>query len=300
MTAGLLLTFAVGILWSLVGVYYKLMAKWDLSVFNISLVTGGMSLLVLTGNLIFNLSGGGTGPAAPLPDAGYLLFVLASGFVNTGGSLILQRSMVYGKSCVTWAIGQSALVIPFLSITLIFGEPWNPYRVAGTAIILSGMVILSLRSGGGDSAASRPGYGIALALIAFAVLGLAQSMTAATSFFRYEDSAGVRPVLQSIGALMAVVAGKMLLHDKGFRLNSKALKIIFLLVIQGVIATLLQFKALDLLKADNMNNAFFPIAIGICIAGYSIWSIVFFREKPNRYIIAGTLGILAGIAAYLF
>lgn len=299
MTAGLLLTFAVGILWSLVGVYYKLMAKWDLSVFNISLVTGGMSLLVLTGNLIFNLSGGGSGSAVPLPDAGYLLFVLASGFVNSGGSLILQRSMVHGKSCVTWAIGQSALVIPFLSITLIFGEPWNLYRVAGTAIILSGMVILSLRSGG-DSAAPRPGYGIALALIAFAVLGLAQSMTAATSFFRYEDSAGVRPVLQSIGALMAVVAGKMLLHDKGFRLNSKALKIIFLLVIQGVIATLLQFKALDLLKADNMNNAFFPIAIGICIAGYSIWSMVFFREKPNRYIIAGTLGILAGIAAYLF
>lgn len=299
MTAGLLLTFAVGILWSLVGVYYKLMAKWDLSVFNISLVTGGMSLLVLTGNLIFNLSGGGSGAAVPLPDAGYLLFVLASGFVNSGGSLILQRSMVHGKSCVTWAIGQSALVIPFLSITLIFGEPWNLYRVAGTAIILAGMVILSLRSGG-DSAAPRPGYGIALALIAFAVLGLAQSMTAATSFFRYEDSAGVRPVLQSIGALLAVVAGKMLLHDKGFRLNSKALNIILLLVIQGVIATLLQFKALDLLKADNMNNAFFPIAIGICIAGYSIWSMAFFREKPNRYIIAGTLGILAGIAAYLF
>jgi len=296
MLTGLVLAFVVGILWSFVGVFYKLIAKYDLSVFNISLAGSVFSFFI---TLIFITKTGAfcTGEIA-LPGWKYILFVLAATGINMAGSLVLQRSMVHGKSGVTWAIGQSALIIPFLSITLIFGEPWSAIKVGGTLAVILGMIVLSMRPGGKDEQLPRPLYGIVLALIAFFVLGIAQSMTSATSFFDYEDKGDLRPLLAVIGSAFVTVCGKYIMKDYGFRLNKKALIIIVLQAVQGVIATWLSYVAMDKLKSVGMNGVFYPIAVGTCIAGYSIYSVVFFKEKSNVFLVTGTAAILTGIAIY--
>jgi|GEM_PF-1117086 len=295
MISAILLTLTVGILWSLVGLFYKMIAQYRLSVFNISCVTNLVSLAVMSFLLCREVSGL---PEIPVPPVWFLLFLLFAGFINCAGSLMLQRSMVYGRSGVTWAIGQSSLVVPFVAITLIFSEAWSPFRLTGTVFVLGGMATLGLRKESGSETAPRPQYGIALALIAFAVLGAAQSMMSASSYLPYADSVGMRPVLLAAGGIPAILSGKWLLHDRGWAFSRRALLIVLLLSLENVAALYLQFRALDRLKACGMNSIFFPIAVGTSIAVYSIWAVVLFREKLDRRTAGGILLILAGIALY--
>ena len=294
---GFLLTFLTGLLWSFVGIYYKSIAKYNLSLYNIMLAMGALSTLL---SLLFItkvsalLSG-----EIPLPSAGYLLFVSGAFFTNISGSFILQRSMTYGKSGVCWAIGQSAFILPFLAITLIFSEPWNLLKAAGTLSVLAGMIFFAAKTSSvRQEEALQPGKGIRLALLAFFVLGTAQSMISASSFLSYQDTGMLRTALACFCTCLAALFCKIITKEKGFRLNKKALLLILCFAAQTVITTFIQFIALDKLKNYGMNGVFFPVAIGLCIALYSVWSILFFKEKAGKYFIGGLILILAGIFCY--
>ena len=296
MLAGLLLTFLVGILWTFVGVFYKMMAQWKLSVFDISLVTGPATLLLTL--LFYSKTGALLSGDAERPDWIYILYVIFGGAVNAGGSLILQRSMIYGKSSVTWAIGQSSLVIPFVAISLLFSEPWSAFKISGAAAVLAGMAVLSCRNGEKSSELPRARYGLFLAFLAFAVLGLAQTTISGTSYLNYHDPGKIRPVLLLAGSFLATAAGKIMLKERGFRLERKAWLLIGAILVQGAVATCVQFIAMDRLAACRMNAVFFPFAVGVCIAGYAVCSVVFFKEKMTKFLAAGTLLVLTGIAFF--
>ncbi|MBO4303729.1 MAG: hypothetical protein J6A21_04030 [Lentisphaeria bacterium] len=295
--SGFLLTFITGLLWSFVGIYYKAMAKWKLNVYGIMLLSGALSFLLTL--LFFTKAGSLFSGAIPAPSPGYVLFLFAASLANVTGSFILQRSMVYGRSGVTWAIGQSAFILPFLFITLFFSEPWSTLKGAGTLSVLAGILLFAAKTSSSDrNDAPQPKYGIRLALLAFLVLGAAQSMTSMSSFFSYRDQGLIRPAIACFSTFLAAVAGKFLMKEKGFSLDRRALLIILLHAAQTVVATSLQFLALDKLKVCGMNGIFFPVAIGCCIALYSVWSVLFFKEKANKSFLFGILLILGGIFCY--
>ena len=293
---GLLLTLLIGLLWSFVGVYYKLMANWKINPFNIGIVTGTLGIVL---SLCFiTHTGSFLNGELPLPGWKYVVFVLLAGFANSGGCYILQRSMLYGRSGVMWAIGQSALVVPFLAITILYSEPWSFIKLAGTAAILVGMAFFGMKNSQKSGDAPRPRYGLQLALISFLILGLAQTMFSALSFFAYDDPGESRPLLAGAGALLATAFCKIVLKDRGFHFERKLLPVILLLAMQGVIVLLLQFSALDHLRRCGMNGIFFPVAVGLCIGGYALWAVLFFKEKPTRILTAGLCAILTGILCF--
>ena len=294
MVTGILLTLFIGFLWSLVGIAYKFIAKENLSVFDIALVNASLTIVVLLSILGWNIRTDG----ASMPDSGFCWLVIAGGCINAAGGYVLQWSMKYCRSSVAWAIGQSALIIPFLSITLIFNEAWLALKVIGTVVIIGGMLILSFSPSKKTQEMPRPAHGIVLALIAFLVLGIGQAMLSAASYMPFEDSAGFRPVLAAIGGFAAIIGGKIAMKDKGFRITKKALYVIAFYLVQGVVAQIIQYRAMDILAGVGMNACFFPIAIGTCIALYSVWSVTVFKESTNRYVIGGTAAIVGGIAAY--
>lgn len=296
MVIGILLTLFIGFLWSLVGVVFKFIAKENLKIFDISLVSSAVSFFVVLGVLHWNLR---TMDAA-VPDATYWTVLIVGSCINAAGSYVLQWSMKYCRSSVAWAIGQSALIIPFLSITLIFHEPWLVFKILGTLVIVLGMIVLSCSPAKKTQEMPRPMFGVMLALVAFLVLGVGQSLLSSSSYLPYVDDAGYRPVLGSIGGFIAIIGGKLAMRDYGFSLNKKAWYVIIYNVISGVIVALVQYRAMDYLKDVGMNACFFPIAVGTCIALYSVWSVVVFKESTNRFVIGGTAAIVCGIVAYCF
>ena len=74
--------------------------------------------------------------------------------------------------------------------------------------------------------------------------------------------------------------------------------LIGIILVQGAIATCVQFIAMDRLAACQMNAIFYPFAIGVCIGGYAVCSVVFFKEKMTKFICAGMLFILTGIVLF--
>ena len=299
MLVGILLTLFVGFLWSLVGVCFKYIAKEQLSIFDVSLITNTINLIILASILGVNLHG--QGAEAVMPGMGYVLFVLAAAILSVIGNFILQWSMKYCNSSVCWAIGQSSLIVPFLAITFIFREELVLFKGIGTLVILGGMVLLSISSKGEAKEGGNKSFlGVLLALLSFAAMGVAGAMLSATSYLSYEDTAGFRPVLFMIAGYITIAGGKIITKEKGFKFNRKALGIIIIYCLQGLLAQILQYAAMDKLKVVGMNGCFYPIAVGTCIALYSIWSIVLFREKTNRITILGTLAVLFGVCAYCF
>lgn len=97
------------------------------------------------------------------------------------------------------------------------------------------------------------------------------------------------------GTFPALLAGKAVLKEFSFGFSPKTVMLALLISIQGGVTLYLQFKALDYLTANDMNGIFFPVAVGLCIAGYSILSRAFFNAKIS---LPGMFAILAGIGAY--
>lgn len=298
MVTGILLTLLIGFCWSLVGIYYKLVGKWNLNIFDQGLI--GLVFSIPMTLIFFVKTPALISGEIPLPGPSYWLYIIAAALLNSAGGVLLQKSMYYGKSCIAWAIAQSALIVPFIGITLVFNEPWNLIKVGGTVAVVLGMAALSLKPSSPDEQIPRPMLGLLLAIVAFFVIGAAQWMTSSSSFLEYDDKGNLRAFLTLVGGIFVSVGGKLATRDFKLTITKRGVLLVAWLASQTACVYFLQFIAMDALKTVGMNGIFYPLAGGTCIAGYSIYSFTFFKEKINRFVIIGTLLIIGGIFTYCF
>ncbi len=299
---GLLFSLLTGTVWIFTGIFFHTVAKRGLSIFNICIVTNFCAFLLAP--LLLTKTGSFFKGSLPLPGFGYVLFVLGAGFLNMSGSLFLQRAMACGKSGTAWALGQSALIVPFLSLSLIFGETPGLWKSLGIFCVIMGMLLLGRRTPEekahpGSPPPEKAENGIPLALAAFCLLGIAQSMTAATGHLSYTDPGNLRPLLTLGGSFTALLSGKILLRDKGFSMSRLSWLLAFLMSFSNLLALSLQFLAIDALAGCGAGALFFPAAVGSCIAGYSLYSVLFLKEKNCRILLCGTGVILSGIFCFI-
>ena len=298
---GLLFSLLTGTVWIFTGIFFHTVAKRGLSIFNICIMTNLSALLLApvlltkTGDLLEGL--------LPPPGAGYVFFVLAAGFLNMSGSLFLQRAMACGKSGTAWALGQSALIVPFLSLSLIFGETPGFWKSLGISCVIAGMLLLTRGSGKTGKKSASPETegksGIPLAIAAFFLLGAAQSMTASTGHLSYADPGNLRPLLTLGGSFTALLFGKILLRDSGFSMTRFSWLLAFLMSLANLLALFPPFLAIDALAKADSGVLFFPAAVGSCIAGYTLYSILVLKEKSNKLLLLGIAAILSGIFCFV-
>lgn len=298
MVTGILLTLLIGFCWSLVGIYYKLVGKWNLNIFDQGLI--GLVFSIPMTLIFFVKTPALISGEIPLPGPSYWLYIIAAALLNSAGGVLLQKSMYYGKSCIAWAIAQSALIVPFIGITLVFNEPWNLIKVGGTVAVVLGMAALSLKPSSPDEQIPRPMLGLLLAIVAFFVIGAAQWMTSSSSFLEYDDKGNLRAFLTLVGGIFVSVGGKLATRDFKLKITTRGVLLVAWLASQTACVYFLQFIAMDNLAKEGMNGIFYPLAGGTCIAGYSVYSFTFFKEKINRYVIIGTSLIIGGIFTYCF
>jgi len=128
--------------------------------------------------------------------------MLAAGRVNGAGLLAMQRAMRQGHHGMTWAIGQSAMVIPFLAGVLLFREPPTLGRVLGVGAILSSLAVFGLAREHAEDARSpqAPRSWFPTALGALVLLGIGQALTSLPSHLPVlADRVGLRIPLIYLG-----------------------------------------------------------------------------------------------------
>ena len=200
-----------------------------------------------------------------------------------------------------WALGQSALIIPFIMISLIFGEEMSMVKIVGTVLIVAGMFAVSRKKNDSDNTRyPNPAWGIGLALIAFCVLGIAQTMTSTCGRLGFDDRFGLRPVYYTIGCFMVIWFGKAIKGEFKINLNKEMLIVASLMSLNTLLSLYLQFKGIDALSSAEQGGLFFPIALGCCIGGFAIYSRLFLRERLHWVNALGLIVILCGVGCYSF
>jgi multidrug transporter EmrE-like cation transporter len=297
MLQGLVFTLITGLLWAAIGVAYSVMARRRMSFFTVMgpafSITAALAWLVVPDHRVL--------ASGAVERLGLLAAVMAgSGAITVCAMGCLQAAMRRGHHGACWAVGQSALVAPYLCGVLLFHEPLVWQRTLGVALILASLVafgrarteaIPGTRSTTNMSPESGGWFGLAIG--ALALLAVSQSLTTLPSHWDgWSDAAHLRVPLFFTGlgggyAAAAVFAGTM---------PGKAeLLVAASLVAMGLPSHFCLYQAMDCLKPVQMVGAVYPLAVGTCILGFALYSLLVLKEKTTTFHIAGLAVGLTGI-----
>jgi len=228
---------------------------------------------------------------APMKLTSLMVF---AGAINIAAMLLLQKAMACGNSGVAWAVGQSALIGPFICGMLFFGEQPSLWRTAGALAIVAGMLLIGLSKQENGKPHSGRNW-LKLAFGAFLILAAAQSLATASSCWVYRMSGSDRAFCMSAGAAVALLSFK-LARPKRVEFSRTMRITVGLLTGVGLASLLLTFAALDQLAKVSLAGIGYPIMLGSCIAGFALYSALVLKEKirPLQWvaIIAITFGII--------
>lgn len=225
-----------------------------------------------------------------------------AGAVSGFGMLLMTRSMGLGHGGISWAISQSALVVPFLAGVIGWGDRAGPAGWTGLALVLAMIVALGVRQGGGaadDDAKRRRGAWIAAVGAAFVTLGVSQALSAVPSRWTgWTDAAGLRVALSAAGFL----AVQLVLF--AFAKERRPGRLVPLLaLLHGVLGFTGQaafFASLDRLAPLGLAAAAFPVSIGTTILSFNLYSALVLRERFGWPDLAALAAGSAGIALLAF
>jgi drug/metabolite transporter (DMT)-like permease len=212
--------------------------------------------------------------------------MLAAGVLNAVGLLALQRAMRMGHHGVTWVIGQSAVILPFLAGMVLFGEPSTAVRWCGVGAIIAGIVALGCARH--EQEVERPSSmfsWFAVAASALVLLGVGQVLQTLPSHLAgLADAMRLRIPLLSFGNGAIILV--LWLRDGG-RPARRTLAMAAIGTVIAVVATLTLFRGLDILAQAGMGALGFPLAIGSSVVGFAVYSAVVLREPVTRWHVAG-------------
>ena len=290
----MLFAVAVGILWSFTGIFYQKINSCKLDIYRVWISCALISILFAVLSGITDLPGLCSG-RIPLPPAGYIIFFLCAGTLNLSGSLTMFHALRRGNPGTAWAIGQSALIVPLIALAIWYKEPLPTHNLIGITLIIAGIAAMAGDKKNGENPTQRAG--IYLAILAFCITGSAGTMVASSGYFTYNDCGNLRTVLTLSGYALSALIWKVAARDFNFKLSKAALKIIALMSLSTCAGLFLQFKALDHLAARQSGGIFFPLAIGVCIAGFTLYTIVIKHERYSKCATAGLAAVICGIIA---
>jgi drug/metabolite transporter (DMT)-like permease len=227
------------------------------------------------------------------------LLMFGGGLINGAGVLTMQYAMRSGHTGIVWAIGQSALIFPFLVSLMFFHEPATVMRLLGVAAILTSLIIYASARNTGTVAVAKAkgndGIWFFQALSVMAIFGVAQSVMSLPSHLpELADPARVRVPCFYLGyGLVFVVAWAR--HPA--RPHPHTLAFAAICGVTAVTSTLLLFLALDRLAQAQLTSIGFPTGIGASILFYACYSSAILREPFSRRHAFGMTANLGGLIA---
>lgn len=293
MLQGVVLAIITGLLWAAIGVAYSVMARRRMGFFAVMgpafVVTAALAWLLLPErHLLFN------GADARL---GALAGVMAgAGVITVAGMACMQEAMRRGHHAASWAVGQSALFAPYLCGVVLFREPavWN--RTLGVALILGSLGAFGrARRESEAEAAHGNGTWFGLALGALALLSVAQSLTTLPSHWDgWTDAARLRVPLFFTGLAAAYLAAALVARQAP---GKAELVVAGALVVLALPSHFCLYAAMDCLASARMVGAVYPLAVGTCILGFALYSLLVLKERTTAFHVLGLVVGLAGIVA---
>lgn len=294
MMTGFLLVIAAGFCWIGVGIS---VSKCSGRGWNYNIVQGlnylGATLIcamILAGRRAF-------GSAWETPGWGVLMSCLA-GIANFYTYVFTSKAMQRGPNGLVWGIMQGGMIGSFLMGVICFGEKAAPLRVLGLALILGGILTMGLCKDRKSGSAGGKNW-VFPSLGAFLLVMVTHCCNTLPSYF--PETAGNSPVFRTMGLYFGGVVGFVLTalpgmirsHDFGGR--GEWITAGILMVLNTSASVFLFYRGLDLLAKAGCGGLGYPIAIGVCVIGFSLYSLLILKEKIVRLSLAGLIAVCLGI-----
>ncbi len=292
MLLGVLLAVGAGLMWAGNGVIISRVARHGKDPIGLmalsSLLSAATAWMFLPNYDVF-----GTDKVTRLPQL--ITFMAIAGISVSVGYLFLQAAMRKGHHGATFAICQSALILPFAVGVIFWGSQATIFNFCGVGAVLLCLVCLGIAQGEGEHdtpESSRPIW-FALAMTALLLTGAELILKEATSTWEgWADHANIRaPISLTAGMLIYQVLALAL---KRYNRSMPFVEAILMTALV-VPSQLMIFMALDIFKANGLSGLGWPTAISTCIVGFSLYSIFVLREPLTRLRLLGISLGLAGV-----
>ena len=292
MTTGFLLIIAAGFCWIGVGISVSLCSARS---WNYNIVQGlnylGAALicaLILAGS-------SASGASWEAPGWGVIASCVA-GIANFYSYVFTSKAMRRGPNGLVWGIMQAGMIGSFLMGVICFGEKAAPLRLLGLALIIIGVLAMGLGKGG-KSADSGSNW-IFPSLIAFLLVMATHCCNALPSYFPKTAGTGVMFRTMGIysggviGFALTTLPGMIRKRDFGGRGEWITASILMGL---NISASVFFYLGLDRLAKAGCGGLGYPVGIGVCIIGFSLYSMLVLKEKFARLSLAGLISVAIGI-----
>jgi drug/metabolite transporter (DMT)-like permease len=221
--------------------------------------------------------------------------------------VIMAKGMERGPNSLVWAILQSGMVIPFIYGICFHGVKAGVLRLAGMVLLLVAVPLMALSRKGKDEPKKSNGRSwVVLALMAFAVCGIQQTLNSEPSYneeIRTGFSAVHRCLLMYIANVVVAAFMLFLPSQASVRRNLRAhLKNRYLWIYAiglqslGLISGFfLLFNGMDRMAKLGMGAISYPIMVVSCIMGFTLFSLIWLRERLTWQAVAGLVSCMAGM-----
>ncbi|MBQ6596085.1 MAG: EamA family transporter [Lentisphaeria bacterium] len=290
---GFLLVITAGVCWIGVGmVVSKCSARgWDFNLVQGLNYVGATLVCVLL--LAGSVSQSDPGSVFGL---GFLMSFLA-GITNFYSFLFTAKAMERGPNGLVWGIMQSGMIGSFLMGVVIFGEKAAPVRFLGLFLILSGILVMGVSR---DSRSSVRGKNWVMpTLAAFLLVMVTQSVNSLPSYLHKES--GSDSLVRTFGLYFGGMIGFMfitlpgMIRKRNYGVRGEWIAAVILMVLNVSASLFFFYRGLDLLAKSGCASLGYPVSIGVCVIGFSVYSLLILKEKFARLSLAGLGGVCLGI-----
>ena len=276
MATGLSYAFLTAILWTGVAVFYGRAGKARTPLLPLGFTVSAIGAIVSCvwvdwGSVITN----------PHPRLwSFVAIMVAAGALNQSGILLLARAMTLGHSAVTWAVGQSAISIPFLVATLCWHERVGASRGIGLVLVLTSLGFSAAsRFAEHKSQASRFTLWLTVTGCSFACFGGGQSLRLLPS--QWGDLGPLGPLRVTVALVASATLFLTLLAVRKQRPTEDSFRYALPIAACMLSGQYTLYRAADELAVHGLTGIVFPIGIGGSIIGFALYSQLVAKEKTS-------------------
>lgn len=282
---GLALCAVTGLLWAVLGGMMARVAERTASPSGFYAVAYGLAALL---GWIVTVDWHALGSTGRLGEL--IAWTAGAGIMSAGYQLTLAVAFRRGPRGISWAVVQSALVVPFVLGVVVWGDHVGPTGWGGLALVLAALPLL-----GGTRGTPTPTGWAPWVTAAFLCVACQQTMAGVPSRWPgWSDAAHLRPTLACTATAAVQLLGAALTRSS-VRRHDLLLALAYAVMLLASFTTL--FAALDHLARLQAGAAVFPLAVGISILAFVNWHAVVSHEALDWRHRLGLGLLITGILA---
>ena len=284
MLTALIILIIVGLIWTTTGVVMGGTARHDVHVESMQFMSYLLGSVVCFTLLPLYPALGVSGKFAWFAVGMYFLVGVLNYFVNVTMTAAMRR----GPNSLVWAILQAGMIMPFTVGICFHDVQSGTVRLMGMAAMIAALALLSMNKN--DSGNTTGKSWLFMAFVTFLLVGVQQTVATEPSYYP-ETRTGIPSIYRCLalcgGNLVATMPYMFNIARKGGvkgicdEFSGKWLWI-FAIALQASILIeklFLSFKAMDMMANLGRGGVSYPVMVVSCIAGFTLYSIIFLREK---------------------